>query len=89
MADYRIALRPTTPGEDPTSVTTEVDDIVVKDVSMFRAEQIDPTSWHVSCDMEGVGRVGWAVRVVDGRLVWVTIEFPVEPVLYEHDVATG
>jgi len=48
-AAYRVALRPHD-GGDPDLM----DDVVIHDVSMFRAEQMDNNSWWVCCWLAGV-----------------------------------
>jgi hypothetical protein len=53
--EYRIALRPDDHGE--------LDDVVVNDVSMFRAEMMDGRSLWMCCYLEGHERVNFWVRV--------------------------
>lgn len=48
---WRIALRPDEEGAEVQELTP-LDDIVVKDVSMFRAEDMGP-SWWLCCYLEG------------------------------------
>ncbi|MEJ7763859.1 MAG: hypothetical protein WKF86_00020 [Acidimicrobiales bacterium] len=49
--EYRIALRPLSDAADPDLM----DDVVIRDVSMFRAEQMDSNSWWVACYLAGTG----------------------------------
>jgi hypothetical protein len=87
---YRIALRPDVDGEDPYSPDTLMDDIVVKDVKMFRAEQMDTHEWWVCCylDDETADRICWQVsaRAKPRRIEWVTTELPQPHHIYEHEL---
>lgn len=88
--EYRIALRPDVDGEDPLNPRTLMDDIVVRDVAMFRAEQMDVHSWWVCCYLnnDSQDRICWAVEASarPKRINWWTTEYPEEPVVYEHEV---
>jgi hypothetical protein len=87
---YRIALRPDVDGEDPYSPDTLMDDIVVRDVKMFRAEQMDTHEWWVCCylDDESSDRICWWVtaKARPRRIEWVTTEFPNAGHVYEHEL---
>lgn len=76
-APYRLALRPGHHGE--------LDDVVVRDVAMFRAEQMDETSWWMACSLAGDihDRISFSVRAVDGKLEVTVVEYPVSDVSYE------
>lgn len=87
--DYRIALRPDDRTADPLGNGVLMDDIVVRDVEMFRAEQMDDDTWWVCCYLAGedtTNRLAWSVRARcrPKRLDWITTEFP-EGVAYEHE----
>jgi hypothetical protein len=81
-ADYRIALRP----DDP-AVPDRMDDIVVKDVKMFRAEQMDSGSWWVCCYLDDAGdeRLTFSVdaRCRPRRMDWTVTEYPKGDHAYE------
>lgn len=70
--DYRIALRPDHRGD--------LDDVVVKDVEMFRAEMMDRGRLWMCCYLEGHDRVNFWVRAKGSRLEFTVTEQP-------HDVA--
>ena len=80
-SEPRLALRPWEPGGD------RLDDIVVREVSMFRAEMMTPQVLWMSCDLPGTGvdgdRVGFMVRVIDGELHVEADELPTGRVAYE------
>ncbi len=86
--EYRIALRPDEHGADPLSIETLLDDIVVNNVPMFRAEQMSLKNWWVACYLDGNAdqQITWSVtaRSKPLRLEWVTTDFP--DVVYEHEV---
>lgn len=82
--EYRIALRPDDRNEDPFTLAP-LDDIVVKDVKMFRAEQMDPQTWWVCCYLDDERYITFYVSVKDGSLVWTATEFP-NDVKYEHEL---
>lgn len=88
--EYRIAIRPDDADADPMHPDTLMDDIVVNNVAMFRAEQMDVGSWWVCCylDNETHDRIAWNVeaRCRPRRIDWTTIEYPEGPVIYEHEV---
>lgn len=86
--EYRIALRPDDRGDDPLSYDTVLDDIVVNNVPMFRAEQMDRNRWWVACylDSDTSDRICWSVRAASKplRIEWTTTEFP-SAATYEHE----
>lgn len=88
--DARIALRPDERGADPMLVETLCDDIVVRTVPLFRAEQMTDTNWWVACYLDDIthDRICWSVTAKSKpmRIEWVTTEFPRSPVVYEHDL---
>lgn len=88
--DYRIALRPDDHGADPFDHRTRLDDIVVRDVAMFRAEQMDVASWWVCCYLDNTtqDRICWSVNASarPRRIDWTGYEYPSGPVVYEHDL---
>lgn len=82
--EYRIALRTDPAGADPLAHGTPLDDIVVNDVEMFRAEDMGD-SWWVCCYLADAERICWTVAS-DGR--WTVTEYPAtDEVAYEHVVA--
>lgn len=86
---YRLALRPDESGADPMKSDTLLDDIVVNNVTCFRAEQMDRNVWWVACylDDDTNDRICWDVRARSkpNRIEWTTIEFP-ETGNYEHEL---
>lgn len=88
--DYRIALRPDLDRGDPMEHDTLLDDIVVKDVPMFRAEDMGD-HWWVCCYLGDDGthdRICWSVRArKKGVIEWTTTEYPTD-VTYEHALNT-
>ncbi|MEM9513688.1 MAG: hypothetical protein AAGA42_02435 [Actinomycetota bacterium] len=90
MSGYRIALRPDDRSADPLDCRTRLDDIVVKDVVLFRAEQLDASTWWVCCYLgpDGDDRITWTVRAAarPKRLDWTGYEYPEGDVVYEHQV---
>lgn len=86
---YRIAIRPDERDADPMSSDTLCDDIVVNNVSMFRAEQMNTKNWWVGCYLndDTHDRICWSVTARSNplRLEWVTTEFPQDETVYEHD----
>ncbi len=89
--DYRIALRPDWREKtDPMRHETRLDDIVVRNVAMFRAEQMDTHSWWVCCylDHDTMDRICWNVsaNARPKRLDWVTTEYPASSLVYEHEL---
>ena len=85
---YRIALRPDIKTDDPLSPKTLLDDIVVNDVPMFRAEQMDRNVWWVCCylDNDTHDRIAWDVRAKSNplRIEWTGYEYP-DAATYEHE----
>lgn len=88
--DYRIAIRPDDRDDDPMNYSTLMDDIVVRDVAMFRAEQMDTHSWWVACYLndDSGDRICWNVsaKARPRRIDWTTSEYPQEPLVYEHEL---
>lgn len=87
--DYRIALRPDDRNADPMDPRTMLDDIVVMRPAMFRAEQMDPSTWWVACylDENTDDRICWTVtaHARPKHLSWTGYEYP-DTVIYEHDL---
>ena len=87
--DYRIALRPDDRNADPMDPATLLDDIVVMRPAMFRAEQMDPSTWWVACylDENTDDRICWTVtaHARPKHLAWTGYEYP-EAAIYEHDL---
>lgn len=83
----RLALRP-----DDTGA---LDDVVVRDVDMFRAELMDDDSLWMCCYLPGTGdgqdRVTFWVRAVgrNARLEFSVTEFPSGDVTYEPGSMTS
>lgn len=69
MPDYDIALRPDY--EHPTWL----DDVVVKDVETFRAEDMGDW-WWLCCYFRDGSRITWHIARKGKRVVMQTIEFP-------------
>ena len=69
---HRLALRSLTTGG--------LDDVVVEDVSMFRAERLDEVTLWLACYLPGTGvegdRVTFEVSARDGRLDFEVVERP-------------
>lgn len=88
--DYRIAIRPHD-GYDPTDDAALLDDIVVKQVPMFRAEQMDERTFWVACylDEDAGDRICWNVQARSKplRLEWTMSEWPDSEHVFEHEVA--
>lgn len=80
--EYRIALRPDDPA-DPE----RMDDIVVMDVKMFRAEQMSPGEWWVCLYLDGTvdQRLTFSVhaRCRPRRIDWTVTEYPDGDHVYE------
>lgn len=74
---YRLALRPGRQGE--------LDDVVVQDVSIFRAEQMNDTTWWMACYLNGTeyDQISFGIKVVDGKLEVTVLEYPDADVSYE------
>ena len=72
--EYRIALRPDEAGE--------LDDVVVKDVEMFRAEMMDDRTLWMCCYLAGHERVNFWVSARGGKLRFSVTEWP-DDVPYE------
>lgn len=70
--DVRMALRATSDGA--------LDDVVVQDVSMFRAEMLDEGRLWLACYLPNSGvdgdRVTFEVTAQDGRLAFEVVEMP-------------
>lgn len=73
--EYRIALRP-----DDKDHPERMDDIVVMDVRMFRAEQMDDGEWWVCCYLDDTTdqRLTFSVRARcrPRRIDWDVTEYP-------------
>lgn len=81
--EYRVALRAREPGGE------ELDDVVVKDVSMFRMEQMERGVWWACCYLEGnvEGRLAFHIRYdKQARDVVVTVSERPLGVRYEDEV---
>jgi hypothetical protein len=83
VSDYRIALR---------DHNGRLDDVVVNDVSMFRAEMMDDTTLWMACYLPGTTeRVSFWVRATRRkgqkmRLEFHVTEWPNDPAItYEDD----
>lgn len=87
--DYRIALRPDDRDADPMDPRTLLDDIVVMRPAMFRAEQMDPSTWWVACylDENTDDRICWTVtaHARPKHIEWTGYEYP-DAAIYEHDL---
>lgn len=87
--NYRIALRPDNLDDDPLDARTLLDDIVVSNVHMFRAEQMSEDQWWVCCylDDKFSDRISWwlTAKARPKKLEWRTQEFPEGPLVYEHE----
>lgn len=85
---YRIALRPDEQGANPLDGKTLLDDIVVNDVPMFRAEQMTRNVWWVCCYLDNGthDRIAWDVRAKSNplRIEWTGYEYP-DAATYEHE----
>lgn len=79
MNDERMALRTTDDGL--------LDDVVVRQVSMFRAEMLDSDRLWLCCYLPGTGaehdRVAFDVCVRDGALTFAVVEMPADSVTLE------
>lgn len=82
-APYRVALRPyrnLTTLDGKTHEPDDLDDIVVSDVSMFRAEMMDHKTLWMCCYLPGLAdeheRITFWVRARKGRLTIVCTEQP-------------
>ena len=91
----RIALRPD--GDDATDVGADLDDVVVNDVSVFRAELMDDDWLWMCCYLAGEGwenRIAFAVRAVKvkgkkrPRIQFTATEYP-SGVTYEEKGLSG
>jgi hypothetical protein len=64
-----------------------LDDVVVEDVSMFRAEMLEPSRLWLACYLPGTGvegdRITFEVAAVDGRLHLEVVESPAGQVVSE------
>lgn len=78
--DARIALRPDKAGD--------LDDVVVRDVSMFRAERMDDDRWWICCYLGDDGdRIAWDITG-DASIFMDITELPEQDVTYEHGSIT-
>lgn len=87
--EYRIAIRPDDRDADPMDHHTLLDDIVVMRPALFRAEQMDASTWWVACylDDDTDDRICWTVtaHARPKRLEWTTSEYP-DAAVYEHEL---
>jgi len=78
--EYRIALRPDHEGQ--------LDDVVVRDVTMFRMEDMGD-SWWLCCYLDGGDdRICWDINHRTGRAVvteWPEGDITYEPGSMTHD----
>lgn len=70
-----IALRP--------NQTGQLDDVVVEQVEMFRAEQMDTNLWWLCCYLKNGERITWYMKHTNKGLVMKLVESP-EKVEYEQ-----
>jgi hypothetical protein len=67
--------------------TGSLNDVVVEDVSMFRAEMLEPSRLWLACYLPGTGvegdRITFEVAAVDGRLHFEVVESPAGQVVSE------
>jgi hypothetical protein len=82
--EYDIALRPDDPAADPTDPETLLDDIVVNDVTMFRAEDMGDW-WWMCCFLKDDERLTFCVSKRGGRVIVRATELP-NGFVYEHDL---
>lgn len=83
---YRIALRPERNDPRPDVL----DDVVVKDVSMFRAEMMDDRSLWLCCYLAGTDeRIVFYATAKRGKLILTVTEHPMGDFLYEDDTPGG
>jgi hypothetical protein len=79
MNDERMALRTTGDGS--------LDDVVVRQVSIFRAEMLDSDRLWLCCYLPGTGaehdRVTFDVSVRDGALAFAVVEMPAGSITLE------
>jgi hypothetical protein len=79
--DPRIALRPF------PSDTSRLDDLVIRNVEMFRAEMLDNETLWMACYLPGTGvegdRIAFHVRVHKGALNVAMVEGPQGSVSFE------
>ena len=82
---YDIALRPDSP-PSATGLSNLMDDIVVNNVEMFRAEQMDTGVWWVCCYLRGGARLTFNVQAKcrPRRLEWRVTEYPDGDFIYEE-----
>lgn len=82
---YRIALRPQRNDSQPDVM----DDVVVNDVSMFRAEMMDDRNLWLCCYLDGTGRehdrITFYATVKRGKLLLTVTEHPMGDVTYEDN----
>lgn len=87
-AEPRIALRPF--HHDPTRNPADMDDIYVRDVEMFRAEQMDDAHWWMCCYLgDDTDRISFSVRW-DKKAKRIVVHVVEEPdnVTYEEQLVT-
>ena len=87
---YRVALR--------ESSANELDDVVVRDVSMFRAERLNDKALWLACYLPGKtggddgddgNRITFIVTATRSRLEFQVHETPEPPVTFEPQPASG
>lgn len=86
--DYDLALRRDRAADDPDVM----DDIVVRNVNMFRAEAMDDTNWWLCCylgDPSGSDRIAFSAQVSGGKLVVRMTEQPQGDYVHEPPTPTG
>ena len=77
--DYDIALRPDELHPD------EMDDIVVRNVSLFRAEAMSDKSWWMSCFLADGQEVVFWITIKKKRIVVLCTDQPGHGYVYEDD----
>lgn len=82
MNDYGIALRPYGDGRNYKG-TPLLDDIVVRDVSMFRAEDMGNGRWWVCCYLKDGESIVFWLTGKKKSIDWVVTEFPRGDFTYE------
>lgn len=88
MAEYDIALRPYA-DERGIEADELLDDIVVNDVSCFRAEDMDGKHWFACCYLRGGERIAFWLTAKKHplRIEWVATELPEGDFTYEDTAA--